>query len=160
MPDEIAPTMERALGAQTCVDQRTRRVNLITLVFQMTACAGLLVVLFAAVPVLTAWNGCRWGARCVRSMMTPAGRTVFTRMCSWRRAVYVFYLGTVASWTLERSFLRGDVLAPASSESEVQVVELRKSRAAGVLPKRLFVLSEPPLVTDQGRRASAIGDAA
>jgi hypothetical protein len=161
MLEVIAPTLERALGARTCVDQRTRHrpqvVTVMALLLQMTACSGVLVLLFAVEALMTVWNGCASGARILKSTMTPAGRTAFTRVCSWRRAIHVFYLGTVArstsspvavSFAPERSLLRADVLAPASGTT---FVELRN---------RLLVLSGPPLVTDQGRRSSSIGDAA
>jgi hypothetical protein len=169
-----APTTGgRAQGDRVCVDEQPHHerevVKVITLVLEMTGCVGLLVLLFAAQAVITVWNGCAWGTRSIGSRMAPAGRYALTRMRSWRRAIYVCYLGTAASWTSsraswnfspDRTSLRSEASAPASLDSQPQVLELRKRKEIPVVPKRLLVLSGLPSAMDPARRTSGIGDAA
>ena len=73
-------------------------VTLMTLVFQMTVGVGVLVVLLATQAVITLWNSGVWGARSLKNGMTPLGRYSVSAKGSWRKAIYLFYLGTVASW--------------------------------------------------------------
>jgi len=166
----IAPTMsERAMGILGCVDERSHSLppilDVLALFLQMSACVGVLVLLFAAQAVITGWNGCAWGTRSVRSMLTPASRAILNRTCSWGRAVQMFYLGTTANWTPsqaswiftpERRVLRGEGRAPALSGARRRILELRRSKAM----KGLLVLSGPRAVTDQRGRAGGVGDAA
>ena len=162
MQDVIAPTMsERAMGIRSCVDERSHHqpetMNIVTLFLQMSAFVGVLVLLFAAQAVITVWNGCAWGTRSVRIMLTPAGRTVCIRMCSWGRAVQVFYLGTTASWTPSQASW---TFTPTPSETQTRILELRKNTGKRVPPRGLLVLNGPRSATDQGRRAGGVGDAA
>ena len=147
------------MGVVRCVDERSYPLPLIVTVLalflQMVACVGALVLLFAAQAVITVWNGCAWQTSCVRSLLTPAGRSVFTSMCSWGRAVQVLYLGTAASWTASqaaRTFT--PERAPASP---TPILEHRRFRPLKVLPIRLLVPSGLPSATEQAGRASGIG---
>lgn len=120
----------------TCVDTRTHElpqvVKLLLLCFQMIAAVGVLVLLFAAQAVITAWSGCASATASLRRCWTPAGRNAFHRMGTWRRALYVFYLGSAASrpfrqepWTgsPELSPVRAEVRASSASGSRMTLLE-------------------------------------
>jgi hypothetical protein len=170
----IAPWIgERALGDRVCVDELPQQPNEIlgvfTLVLEMTGAVGLLVLLFAAQAVMTVWIGCAWGTRSVGRMMTPAGRTALMSLCSWRRAIHVFYLGTTskrtsfqASWSLspDRALIRAEASAPPSSASRTPIVDFRRKKAIPVVPKRLLVLTGDPLAADPANRTGGTGNAA
>src|SRR6185503_681018 len=113
----IAPTMgDRGSGARTCVDDQTRDgpvLTFIALALHLTACIPVLVLLFVAQAAVPVWDSCARGARAVGRRMTPAGRNALASMCSWRRAIYVFYLGTAAGWSSSP-----DLLSFSPRESE------------------------------------------
>ena len=111
---------EQAPEIVTCVDRRIYElpqvVKLFVLFLQMTAAAGALALLFAAQVVITAWSGC---ALAVRSL-APAGRNAVRRMCTWRRGLYVFYLGSAASRPSRQEPRTGSPeLAPVRAEIPV-----------------------------------------
>jgi hypothetical protein len=175
MLDLSAPTMgDGSRMTRACVDERAQpqpaSMNVITLFLQMTVCGGgLLVLLFAAQAVMRVCTGCAWGTRYVSTMMTSAGRNALTRMLPWRRAVYVFYLGTTASWTssraslsfsADRTVLPAEVRAPLLLDSQAEDLEVGRTRTITLIPERLFVLGGHPLAMDPGKRAIGIGDAA
>jgi hypothetical protein len=115
----------------TCVDRRTPELpevlKLFMLFLQMTAAAGGMVLLFAVQALIIAWSGCALATR----SLTAAGRNVFLRMCTWRQALYVFYLGSVASrpsqdpWTCspELAPVRAEVRVPSTSGSRMTLLE-------------------------------------
>jgi hypothetical protein len=166
-------TGERALGDRACVDEQPHHpravLKVLTLVLEMTGCLGLLVLLLVAQALIPAWNVCAWGTRSIGSRMAPACRNALAKMCSWRRPLYVCYLGTVASWTSSRASWnfspdrtsdRSGASAPASLDSQPQVLEPRRRKEIPVVPKRLLVLSGLRSATDPARRTGGIGDAA
>ena len=120
---------EQAPVRVTCVDRRTPEqsevVKLFLLFVQMTALAGVLVLLFAAQAVITVWSGCATATRSLRATMTRGGRDL-------RRVLYVFYLGTAASWSSgqgtwnsspEPDPLRAEASAPSASGPRMKVLE-------------------------------------
>src|SRR5687767_2737731 len=174
MQDVIAPTMgERASGVRTCVDDHPHPcpvvLSVITVVLHMTASVPVLVLLFVAQSGVTVWNGCARGARFAGHMMTPAGLNAFTSLCSWRRALYVFYLGAVAGWTSsqnswscasQRSVLQSEIRAPSSSDSELASLELLEDREITLAPEGRFVLGGHRAAAVPGERAVGIEHAA
>ena len=131
------PTMsERGPERVTCVDTRTHEqpqvLKLFILFLQMTAAAGALVLLFAAQAVITVWSGCASATRSLRACMTLRGRDASHRLFSWRRALYVFYLGTASGWSAgqaswnsapERDPLPAEVRASSTSSSRMKLQE-------------------------------------
>jgi hypothetical protein len=116
----------------TCVDHRTHELpevlKLFMLFLQMIAAAGGMVLLLAVQALITAWSGCALATR----SLTAAGRIVFLRMCTWRQALYVFYLGSAASrpsrqepWagTPELVPVRAEVRVPSTSGSRMTLLE-------------------------------------
>jgi len=166
----IAPTMgEQAVGTRTCVDDElttTPLLTVITLVLQMTACVPIVVLLFVVQAAVPAWNGCAWGVRAVGRIMRPAGRVAFGSICSWRHAIYLFYLGTAASWTSSPASLEVTSDLPVfparvlALSSQSRVLELVTNMPITLVPKRVLVLSGHPSATDAGKPAIGIGDAA
>jgi hypothetical protein len=156
MLDVATLTMsERELGVRTCVDDQPydqpQIVKVVAIFFQMSVGVGFLVLLFAGLAVVRVWKACEWGPRSLRSSLTPVGRIAIARICSWRRAVYVFYLGTPASWTSSQTSLitvgerifRPPQVEASSSDFGTMTLESRRDSPVKVLPERLHVPSEP-----------------
>jgi hypothetical protein len=102
----------------------------------------------------------------LRSRMTTAGRNAADRMCTWRRAIHLFSLGTAASWTSsqaspgpspQRAFLRAEVQGPCPSDSRTEFLEPRRNELMNVVQELLFVPSGPHSATDPVRRRSGSG---
>ena len=98
---------EQELEIRTGPDGRPRGqpevLKLVTILLQMAAGVGVLVLLFAAVAVIRLWNECAFGTRTLKSRMTAAGRRAVDRMCVWRRAFDLFFRGATAGWTSRRA---------------------------------------------------------
>jgi len=126
---------EQASVMVTCVDNRTHElagVKNVMLFLQMTAAAGVIVLLFVAQALIAAWGGCALAARSLRRCMTPASRNAFRRMCTWRQALYVFYLGTAGNWasgqpswncSSEPALVRAEVRVSSPSGSRMKLLE-------------------------------------
>lgn len=148
----IAPTMgDRVSGARSCVDDQIRHPSVLTVIplaLHMTACVPILVLLLVAQAAVPVWDSCARGAKAVGRRMTPAGRIVLASMCSWRRAIYVFYLGTAAGWTSSRTSLNFSLPRPAPP-GEIEPA-----------PEGLFVLGGHSQEAAPRKLAIGIGNAA